>query len=206
MTQKHEGRALAGCATNLIHCDARLGVAVDPAKSEAALGRDTFEQESIGRKVVTVGDDFGALRVAGELGVNGCPSKLVQNHTGGVSDERLPGRGAQSGATNLVAEFERKAHPFFVPRANQARAPLLTQKRFDAVNRSQGRPPERIAVEVGEWHSWSFGVGFVPGATRSEETIAVRAQFVRCVETGSYGSKVSHRKKPIRSSEWGGCE
>ena len=111
LAQNHESRVRADRVGHEFRCHASVGIGIDPAQGEPALGRDPLEDEAIRRKVVPVYDDLGAARPR----VHGRPNQLVEQDGGGVGDNALACGSAEGHVTDAVSEGQRQLHPLFVP-------------------------------------------------------------------------------------------
>ena len=162
---------------------ARVGVGLDPFDLELALGGEALEHVAVGREVVAVGDDLGAVGARVERGAR----ELVEADRGRVGDRGLAGRGPEQLGTEPVADRRREVHPSLAPGANQPLAPLLLDHLLEPLERLLGKSPERVAVQVDQ------PVG------RDEEALVKRRERILGVERGCLIAAATAR----RASPWG---
>ena len=168
VAEHHERRPLPHRRLEQVGGDAGAGVDVDPPQRQPALLGDAVGHVAVGREVVAVEDDLGAVGAQRDGG----PHQLVEQHRGGVADHDLTRGGAERHPAELVAEGLGQVEPPLVPPADQPSAPLLGHEPAQPVGRHRQRAPERVAVEVHE------------RGVRADEAVAVGRQRVGGVEAG----------------------
>ena len=122
---------------------AAVQAGADQAQFRAALGGDPGQHVTVRREVVVVGDDDRPAGTGGQRG----PGQLVQVDRGGVTDQHLPGRGAQQAAPEQVPGPAGQADPV-APGPDKPGPPLAPQHIGDPVGRGERQHAERIPVQV----------------------------------------------------------
>ncbi len=152
----------------------------EPAHGQSAFGGDALGHEPVGGEVPLLDEDFQTVWKSRHGGTY----ELVEQHGRGVGDDRLARCGPDRDPADAVAELGRQVHPLLVPRADEARAPVVPHELGEALGQRSQRPAERVAVEVGA------------DARCLDEGVQMSRERVMRVEALGFGEEIGHVRPP----------
>lgn len=164
----HEGGVTTDHRRQVVDAHAAVGIGLDPAHAQPALGGDPLDDVPVGREVVAVHDDLTPAGPGGDRGAH----HLVEQHRGRVPDGDLARCGAGHHLPDPVAERQRQVEPPLVPAPDQPGPPLLLDEGAHPLRRRAQWATERVPVEVDD------------RAVRADEAVPQPGQGVAGVERG----------------------